>query len=136
NLVCPDRQDCLSSTLRHHFDHLERVRQDRWTRPRAVGRASGGGPNFAVGMYTACVFSSSVIVRAPRAVGTVSMTSYLSGFTSCTTVTVPSAPFELNAFCLRSSNAAPSTPLPIFTDATTFPFRSSTTTIFWLSQTL
>src|SRR5437588_275860 len=70
----------------------------------------------------ACVFSSSVIVRAPRPVGMVSTTVNSVGETSRTTVSVPSAPLELNASCLPSSKAAPSTPLPIATDATTFPF--------------
>src|SRR5205814_7493265 len=83
------------------------------------GVGAGGGPNCAVGTNTSPVFSSTAIVRAPRAVGTVSEMLYSLGETSCTTVIVPSAPFDENAFCFFSSNAAPSTPLPMATDATT-----------------
>src|SRR5207237_3298039 len=68
---------------------------------------STGGPNWAVGRKRWWVLLSRAMVRAPRAVGTLSATVKLSGDFSCTTVMVPSAPLELKAFCEASSNAAP-----------------------------
>ena len=54
---------------------------------------AGAGPYSAVTTKTWWVLGSSSIVRAPRAVGTVSTTAYLSADSCRTTVRVP-PPFE------------------------------------------
>ena len=52
----------------------------------------------------------------------------------CTTVSVPS-PFELNAYPVPASNAAPSDPAPIAGVAITFPASGSDTAITRFEQT-
>ena len=61
------------------------------------GVGAGGGPNSAVTRKTRCVFGSSVIVRAPLCVATLSTTVNFCGESSWTTVSVASPPFELKA---------------------------------------
>src|SRR5690349_1032997 len=62
-------------------------------RPGCGGGAfAGGGPNSGVKTYATWVLALIVIVRAPCIVGTVARTAYLSGESSCTTVTLPPRP--------------------------------------------
>src|SRR5208282_329865 len=96
--------------------------------------AAGAGPNSAVTRNTWCVSRSSVIVRAPRCVGTFSTTINFSGESSCTTVIVALCPFDANAYNVPESNAFASTPSPISGVAITFPVSASTTAIILLSQ--
>src|SRR5262249_47777557 len=72
----------------------------RGARPRPVGggepgAGAGAGPNSGVNTYAVCVFGSTVIVRAPFIVVTVATVVYLSGESSCTTVTLPSPPLGM-----------------------------------------
>ena len=96
---------------------------------------AGGGPKSALTVKMRCVFSSNSIVRAPRLVGTVATTVYLSGESSWTTLTVPSPPFALKANPVSGSKAAASVPGPIGTVVTTFPSFAFTTAINLLEQT-
>src|SRR5437870_12329583 len=91
------------------------------------GEGEGGGSNFADGKYIRWVLGSSGIVRAPRSVFKVWITVNFSGVTSLPIVVVPS-PQEANARCFAASNAQTSTPAPIGTLSTTFPFSSPTIT--------
>ncbi len=93
----PDHQD------------VEGVRQHRRTALSGRPLASGGGPSSAASRNTLCVLGSTVMVRAPRSVGTVSTGSYLP-FTCLTMLSVPSPPLELNARPVPGSKPAPSGP--------------------------
>src|ERR1035441_6948540 len=79
-----------------------------------------------------CVVGSTVMVRAPRSVVTVSTASYLP-LTALTMVMVPS-PLELNA--RPESKPAPSTPEPMGGVAITFIVAISVTAIILLPHTL
>jgi membrane-associated phospholipid phosphatase len=104
-------------------------------RPVWPGAAAGTGPIFADTVYARCDFGSSAIVRAPGIVCTVCTTRYVSGDSWCTTVIVPS-PFDAKTFPVEGSNAAASTPAPIGTVVTSFPFATSDTAICLLPHTL
>src|SRR5205814_386524 len=86
--------------------------------------AAGAGPRSAVTVYRRWVLWSSAIVRAPRRVGTVAITRNAAGLSSWTTVMLPS-PLEAKARPVVGSNAAPSTPSPIGSVATTLPAAAS-----------
>src|ERR1700683_2688288 len=64
--------------------------------------AAGAGPNWAVTRYTLWVFSSTVMVRAPRLVAAGAATDQESGESSRSTVRVPS-PQEAKARPLPGS---------------------------------
>ena len=66
------------------------------------GVAAGAGAKSAVTKKTSCVLGSSAMVRACACVGTSSTTEYLSGESSCTTVSVPLPPFDAK-MCIRDS---------------------------------
>src|SRR5258705_8796952 len=73
------------------------------------------------------------MVRAPRWVGTVSTTVYLSGVSSCTTVMLPS-PFDVNASWVAGSNPLASTPAPTAGGGENLPRFLLTTAIKLLPQ--
>src|SRR5205807_7128405 len=110
---------------------IKSVNDPGTTLGRGLGRsgvAGGGGPKSAVARKTLCVLVSTVIVRAPLCVGTLSTTLNLSGESSWTMVNVPS-PFELNAKPVPGSKPLASTPLPVGNVVITFPLSESTTAI-------
>jgi hypothetical protein len=77
-------------------------------------------------MNTRPVLASSVIVRAPRAVGTVCTRLYASGESSCRIVSVPST-LDVKTYPLAASKASPSGSSPISGVATRAPVSLSTT---------
>ena len=95
---------------------------------------AGAAPKSALTVYSLCVRGSIVSVRARDIVGSVCVTVYLSGESSCTKVIDPS-PFELIASCRASSNITPSLPSPIGTVATAAPVVELITTITLLPHT-
>src|SRR3989442_13428638 len=58
----------------------------------APGAGAGAGPYSGWNRYATCFTGSTLIVLAPRIVATVVTTVYLSGASSCTTVTLLSRP--------------------------------------------
>src|SRR5580700_4664014 len=102
-------------------------------RARIPTAASGAGPNSAASKYTRWFFESTVIVRAPRSVGTLSTVWYFPS-TSLTTLSVPSPPLELNARPRPESKPAPSGLDPIAGVAITLSVGISMTAIILLSQ--
>src|SRR5256885_8189459 len=58
----------------------------------APGAGAGAGPYSGWNRYATCFTGSTLMVFAPRIVATVATTVYLSGASSCTTVTLLSRP--------------------------------------------
>src|SRR2546427_11968970 len=58
----------------------------------APGAGAGGGPYSGWKRYATCLTGSTLMVFAPRIVGTVDTTVDLSGESWCTTATLPGLP--------------------------------------------
>src|ERR1039458_8434557 len=95
--------------------------------------AAGAGPYSAASRYTRWFLESTVMVRAPRSVGTFSTFWYLP-LTSLMMLSVPSPPLELKARPRPGANPAPSAPAPVGAVAITFNEGISITAIILLSQ--
>ena len=92
-LMTRRRRDGLSRA-RRYFPNSRTMNEPGTTVGRGRGCSAvgaGAGPYSAVTTKTWWVLGSSSMVRAPRAVGTVSTTVYLSADSCLTTVNVPSA---------------------------------------------
>src|SRR2546428_13059048 len=97
--------------------------------PGAGGGEPGGtGPYSGWNRYATCFTGSTLMVFAPRIVATVATTVYLSGASSCTTVTLLSRPAGMKMSFSTGSHPRAPTPSPFAIVATTFPVPGSTTT--------